>query len=97
MGASNQLKVAADLFVAAHGEEALFLHGLEQHGLLVQPQLANFIEKQHAFMCRAQQACTVSRRTGESPFFVTEQSRCSAIAAQRCAIDLNKLAGHLMA
>ena len=97
VGASDQLKVAADLFVAAHGKEALFLHRLEQHGLLIEPQLANFIKKQHALMRCTQQACTVGPGARERAFFVTKQGRCRAVTAQGSAVDLNKLALHLVA
>jgi hypothetical protein len=97
VSAGYELKVAADLLVATHGEKALFLHGLEQHGLLVQTELADLVEKQHAFMRRAQQASTVCRRPGERSLSVAEQGGGRAVTTQGGAVDLDKIAGHLVA
>jgi hypothetical protein len=97
VGAGDQLKVALHLTVAAHGVEALFFHGLEQHGLLVQTQLADLVEEQHALVRRTQQAGPVGRRAREGALLVAEQGGRRAVAAQRGAVHFDELACHLVA
>ena len=48
MRAGDQLEVAVHLFIRAKRKKGFFFDGLQQHGLLIQPQLGDFIEKQHA-------------------------------------------------
>jgi hypothetical protein len=55
-------KSALHLLVGAHGKEALLFDGLEQHGLLVQAELADLVEKQRALVGGAQQPGPVARR-----------------------------------
>ncbi len=46
--ARDQLEIALRLAVAAERQEALLFDGLEQHGLLVQPELPDLIQEQQA-------------------------------------------------
>ena len=55
VGAGDQLEVALRLRVGADGQEALFLDRAQQHGLLVEAELADLVEEQHAAVGRAQQ------------------------------------------
>ena len=91
-GAGNELEVAAHFAVAAQWVEALFLDGFEQHGLLVRPQLADFVQKQHAAIGAFEQAGAVAGRAGEGAFFVAEQGGHGPVAVQRGAIDFHELA-----
>ena len=88
--AGDQLKVAAHLAVRAHRQNS-FLDRAQQHGLLVQAQLADLVEEQHAAVGRAQQA-----RRGpasapvKAPLHVAEQRRHRGVAAQRRAVHLDE-------
>ncbi|MDT4848924.1 hypothetical protein FQZ97_830310 [compost metagenome] len=95
--ARDQLKVAADFTIAAHRQEPFLFNRLEQHGLLILAQLADFIEKQHTLVRRAQQARTVRRGAGEGALFVPEQGGCRAVAAQGGAVHLHEIPLHLVA
>lgn len=46
--AGDELEVAADLAVRAHGKEPFLLDRPQQHRLLVEPELADLVKKQQA-------------------------------------------------
>src|SRR5262249_52204340 len=48
VGAGDQLEVAADLAVAADREEHAVLDRTQEHGLLVEAELADLVEEEHA-------------------------------------------------
>ena len=52
----NELEVAVRFLVGADGQEALLLDRAQNHGLLVETEFADLIEKQHALVRRAQQS-----------------------------------------
>ena len=43
VGASYELEIAFHFAVAAHGVKLFLFNGFEQHGLLIQAQLADFV------------------------------------------------------
>ena len=45
VGAADQLEVAVDLLIGANRKKAAFFKGAEQHRLLVEPELADFVKK----------------------------------------------------
>ena len=65
VGAGDQLEVALHLPVGADGQEALLLDGAQQHRLLVEAELADLVEEQHAAVGRAQQPGAIRDRAGE--------------------------------
>ncbi|MCY1227524.1 hypothetical protein D9M72_397940 [compost metagenome] len=97
VGAGDELEVALHFLVGAHGEEALFLDGLEQHRLFVQAELADLVEKQRALVRGAQQPRAVARRAGERALLVPEQRGGRTVAAQRGAVHLDERPRHLVA
>ena len=54
VGAGDELEVARHLAVGAKWVEAFFFDRLQQHGLFVGAEFADFVEKQHAAIRRAQ-------------------------------------------
>ena len=97
IGAGDQLEIAVHLVVTAHRQEASFLDGLEQHRLLVQPQFADLVQKQHALMGAAQQTGPLACCTGEGTALVAEQRAAGGVAAQGGAVDLDEASRHLVA
>ncbi len=97
IGARDQLEIALDFLVRAHGGEALLLDGLEQHGLLVDAELADLIEKHHAAVRFAKQAGAIGLRAGKGTFHVSEQRRERRVSTQSGAVHLDELALNLMA
>ena len=75
--AGDQLKVARDLVVAAERQEALLLERAQQHRLLVEAELADLVEEQHAAVGAEQQARPVADRAGEGALDVAEQRATS--------------------
>ena len=73
VGTGDKLEAALHFLVAADGIKIFFFNGFEQHGLLVQTQFANFIQKQHAAVGGFQIAFALFRRAGKRAFFVAEQ------------------------
>ena len=57
MSASDQLEVACHLPVAAEWEKALLLNRFQQHRLLIEAELANFVQEQQAAIGGTQQPC----------------------------------------
>src|SRR5262245_29398426 len=55
IGAGYKLKVARHLLIPANWQEALLLDGAQDHGLLVEAQLADLVEEQDAAVRRAQE------------------------------------------
>lgn len=96
MGTGDDQEVTVHFLVRAHGEEAFFLDSLEQHRLFVEPQFADFVEKQHAAVRRPQQAVPGVLGAGEGALDMPEQGRHGAVAAQGGAVDLDKTSLDLM-
>ena len=90
VGACNELKIAFHFAVAAHGVKLFLFNGFEQHGLFIQAQFANLIQKQHAFIGGFQPAIALFCRACKRAFFVPKQRRCRAIAAQGGAVYVHK-------
>src|SRR5450830_241564 len=94
--AGDQLEIALDFVIAADWQEALFLDGLEQHGLLVEAQFAYFVEEQQAPVRAAQKAGTIGTGAGKRALDMTEQCRRGAVAMQGGAIDFDEAAFQLV-
>ena len=88
--------MAFAFLVAADRVETLFFQRFQQHRLFVQPQFADFVEKEYAAVGTFQVAVAFFHRAGERAFFVAEQGRCRAVAAQGSAVHINKRAAHLV-
>ena len=68
-----------------------FFNGFKQHGLFVQAQFADLVQKQHAAVGSFQVAFALFRRAGERAFFVSEQGGSRTVAAQGGAVHIDKL------
>src|SRR5690606_13845505 len=90
VGSGDELEVTLRRAVTPQGMEGPVLDRPEQHRLLIEPELSDLIEKQHASMCRSPQARPRLARTGEGPLHVSEERRRRAIAPERGAIDLDE-------
>ena len=88
--------MAFAFLVAADRVETLFFQRFQQHRLFVQPQFADFVEKEYAAVGTFQVAVAFFHRPGVRAFFVAEQGRCRAVAAQGGAVNINKRAAHLV-
>ena len=88
--AGNQLKIARDLAVAPERQEALLLERSQQHRLLVEPELAHFVEKQQPVIRAEQEAGPVADGASERALDVAEEGRHGRIATDRRAIDLDE-------
>ena len=56
VGAGDQLEIAVHFAVRAQGRESLFLQGAQQHGLLVQAQLADLVQEEESAIRRDQES-----------------------------------------
>ena len=93
VGARDQLEIALDLAVGAERQEGLLLEGAEEHGLLVEAELADLVEEEHPAVGRAGGPAALLGRAGEGSGDVTEERRHGLVAADRGAVDLDELAG----
>ena len=96
VGTGNQLEVAFAFLVAADGIEAFFFQRFQQHRLFVQPQFADFIEKEYAAVGAFQVAIALFHRAGKRAFFVAKEGRRRAVAAQGGTVHIDKDAAHLV-
>lgn len=62
VGSGDQLKLAHGLAVGSDGKESFALDGTQGHGLLVEPKLADLVEKHHRSVGSGQKAEPVWRR-----------------------------------
>ena len=97
VGPDDQLEVAVSFAVGFNGKEPFVFHRAEKHGLFIQSQLADLVEKQQSLIGRFEQAGPGDRRAGERSLDVTEQRGHRLIATQRRAVDLDELAPQLFA
>ena len=95
VGSGDELKVAGLFLVRSDRQERLLFDGAQKHGLLVGPQLADLVEKEHPAVGRAQESGPVALRPGESPLDVTEERRHGGVAAQSRAVDSYEWARNL--
>ena len=74
VGTGYQLEIALGLAVRAHGQEALLFHRLEEHGLFVQAQLANLVQKKCAILCifKTPHPVFIFIGSSEGAFFMTK-------------------------
>ena len=96
-GAGDELKIAADLLIAAERIEAFFLNGLQQHRLFICSQFANLIQEKHPAVSAAQQASPFFPCAGKSAFDMAKQRRHCGITAQGGAVHLDERTVKLMA
>ena len=92
VGAGDELEAAFAFAVAADGVEAFFFDGFEQHGLFVQAEFADFVEKEQAAVGGFEIAFAFFGGAGEGAFFVAKESGGGAVAAQGGAVDIDKAA-----
>ena len=78
----------------AERQEPLLLERPQQHGLLVEPELADLVEEQHAAVGAAQQAGPIAQRAGERAAHVAEQRRHRGVAADGGAVHLDERPAH---
>ena len=96
VGPGDQLKVAADLAVAADREEHAVLERAQQHRLLVEAELADLVEEEHAAVGALEHAGSLAHRPGEGAAGVAEHGRHRRVAAQGGAVELDEAAGDLV-
>src|SRR6185503_337221 len=68
----------------------------KEHTLLVGAEFADLVEKEHASVCRAQQARAIAYRAGERAADVAKQRRHGRVAPDRGAVHFNKRSGETL-
>src|SRR5262249_24599493 len=94
--AGDQLEVALYLAISTDREEGFILDGAQEHGLLVEAELADLVEQKHASVRRAQQAGSALHRSRERALDVAEERGHGRVPAERRAIHFNERTGHLV-
>ena len=94
--AGDQHELTLHFTVAAEREKDFFLQRAQQHGLLIETELADLVEKEHAAIGCSQKARAIPQCPGERAFHVSEERRHGCFAADGRAIDLHKVAHDLM-
>jgi len=95
--AGDELKVAAGRLVRTDRVEDLVLDRAEQHRLLVEAELADLVEEEHAVIGALQMPAAVLGRSGERALDVAEQGGHRRVAANRRAVHIDELTRDLAA
>jgi hypothetical protein len=93
IGSGDQLEVARDILVASEGWEPFALEGAKEQSLLIETQLAHFVEEEQPAIGRTQQPETILQGSGEGAFDMAEQRAHRRVPPQGGAIHLHERPG----
>ena len=87
VGCCDDPDIDRHVLLAAHADEAPLLHDAQDLRLYVEAELPDFVEEQHATLCRAEKAAVIMAGAGERATDVPEELAFGNSGVDRCTVD----------